>query len=102
MRIPVQTGQQGWGKAQDSFLPLPRRSRLVEGRSYQTHSQSWPCQLPMTCYVYLNGHLVELQSQLKKKVSDELKATFGHDGGYDSMPVSRGYAIAKYLVLHSQ
>ena len=43
VRPPVQTGRQGWGKAQDSFLPPPRRSRLGEGRSYQTHDQNWPC-----------------------------------------------------------
>ena len=42
MRAPMQTGRQGWGKAQDSFLP-PLRSRLGEGRSYLTHTQSWPC-----------------------------------------------------------
>ena len=43
----MQTRRQGWGKAQDSFLPPLRRSRLGEGRSYLTQNQSWPCHLPM-------------------------------------------------------
>ena len=48
----MQTGRQGWGKVQDLFLQPPRRSRIGEGRSYQTHNESWPCHRPMTCYVY--------------------------------------------------
>ena len=34
-------------------------------------------------------------------VRDELKATFGPHGSCDRMPVSWGYTIAEYPVLHS-
>ena len=65
----MQTGRQGWGKAQDSFLPPLHRSHLGEGRSYLTHNQSWPCHRPVTCYVYFRWTLGGTSvSSLKKKV----------------------------------
>ena len=74
----MQTGRQGWGKAQDSFLPPLHRSHLGEGRSYLTHNQSWPCHRPVTCYVYFRWTLGGTSvSSLKKKGWDSGRAVQG-------------------------
>ena len=40
----MKTGGQGWGKAQDWFLPPPYRNGLGGERSYQSLTRKRPCQ----------------------------------------------------------